>query len=67
MITKTRKLENAVARLPHKEMSKFRAWFEDFDSKQWDAQFEHDVKEGKLDSLAEKALSDFRKGKCAEL
>ena len=67
MTSKIRDLENAVSRLPHKQLNKFRAWFEEFDARQWDAQFEKDVQEGKLEILAEKALSDFSKGKCTEL
>ena len=33
----------------------------------WCAQFEEDVKAGKLDKLSEKALEDLRAGRCTDL
>ena len=33
----------------------------------WDKQLEEDIKAGKLDKLAEKALEDLRAGKCTDL
>jgi hypothetical protein len=30
----------------------------------WDEQFERDVRAGRLDELADKALADFRAGRC---
>jgi hypothetical protein len=60
-------IESAVAKLPEKELADFRKWFADFDAAVWDRQFEHDVKSGKLDSLATKAITDFRTGKYREL
>jgi hypothetical protein len=44
-----------------------RDWFYKFDNEVWDKQFESDVKAGKLDKLAEKAISDYDAGKCKEL
>jgi hypothetical protein len=67
MESKILELEKAVTKLPHKELKKFREWFEAFDAEQWDIQFEHDVKEGALNKVAEKALSDYKKGKFTEL
>ena len=60
-------LENAVAGLPTDELAKFRAWFVEFDADAWDRQIEEDVRAGKLDALAEKALADHRAGKTREL
>ena len=40
---------------------------DEFCEKVWDRQFESDVKSGKLDSLADQAISDFRAGRCKEL
>ncbi len=56
-------LEQAVSQLPPKELARFRKWFEEFDAKIWDKQFEQDVKSGKLDKLANRAITDFRAGK----
>ena len=66
MVTVT-ELEKAVADLPSDKLAEFRAWFESFDAAQWDNQFEDDVKSGKLDRVAEKAIKDFGKGKARPL
>jgi hypothetical protein len=60
-------IEEAVARLPSHELTKFRSWFASFDSAMWDKQFEKDVTIGNLDRLAEQAESDYQSGKCTEL
>jgi len=60
-------LEQAVSQLPSKELARFRKWFEEFDAKIWDRQFEEDAKSGKLDKLANQAIADFRAGKYKKL
>jgi putative hemolysin len=60
-------IEQAITELSPKELARFREWFEEFDAKVWDEQFERDAKSGKLDALANKALADFRAGKSKEL
>jgi hypothetical protein len=60
-------IEIAVSKLPSEELNRFREWFERFDNEIWDRQFENDVKSGKLDKLANQAISDFLAGKCKEL
>lgn len=60
-------IERAVTQLSEQDLSRFRAWFEEFDAKAWDEQFEHDAKVGKLDKIAEKALNEYRAGKAKEL
>lgn len=57
-----REIEKAVSGLTPQELAKFRAWFEEFDAAAWDKRFEEDVKAGKLDTIAERAVSDFKKG-----
>ena len=64
---KIREIEKAIVDLPPKQFSAFRAWFDKFDAVRWDRQFEANVYSGKLDALANKALGDFKKGKCKEL
>jgi len=49
-------LESQVKELSPKELAAFREWFAQFDAEVWDRQFEADVKSGKLDNLAERAL-----------
>ena len=60
-------LQADVAQLSADELARFRAWFEEFDAKVWDKQFEEDVKLGKLDHLANQAIADFRAGNCTEI
>jgi hypothetical protein len=62
-----REIELAVSRLSPQELANFRKWFDEFDAKAWDEQFEFDATSGKLDELASQAISDFRAGKCKEL
>jgi putative hemolysin len=60
-------IEQAVRELSPKELARFRQWFDEFDAQIWDEQFERDVNSGKLDKLADQAVSDFRAGKAKEL
>lgn len=59
-------IEQAVTQLSDQDLSRFRAWFEDFDAKAWDEQIERDAKSGKLGKVAEKALHEYRAGKTQE-
>lgn len=60
-------IEQAVRNLPPQELAQFRDWFAQFDAEQWDRQIEADVAAGRLDALADEALSDLRQGKCKDL
>lgn len=62
-----RDIERAVTKLPAKKLAAFRTWFYKFEARTWDKQFETDVKAGKLDGLANKAVEDFKKGHCRPL
>ena len=55
---KIEKLEQQIEALSPEELAQFRAWFLDFDWAAWDAQLESDIRAGRLDALAEKALAD---------
>lgn len=55
-----RSLEKSVEGLKPAELREFRRWFIEFDAAAWDAQIEADASAGKLDSLAEEALSEWR-------
>jgi len=57
-MSKIEQLEQQIQSLSEKELAEFRAWFQEFDWAMWDRQLERDVASGKLDKLAEKALSD---------
>ena len=60
-------IERAITELQPDELARFRKWFEEFDAKAWDEQFERDAKSGKLEKIAEKAIAEYRKGKSKEL
>ncbi len=60
-------IENAVAKLAPDQFAKFRDWFEQFDAARFDQKIERDAKADKLDSLANQAIDDFRKGRAREL
>ncbi len=60
-------IEQAVEQLSPTELAKFRRWFAQFDAEAWDAQIEADAAVGKLDALAEEALTEYRNGQAREL
>lgn len=53
-------IEQQVEALSPAEVVQFRAWFLEFDWAAWDRQLERDVRAGKLDALAERALREHR-------
>jgi hypothetical protein len=58
-----REMIQTVSKNIFTEGSKFlRNWFYKFDSKLWDKQFEKDIASGKLNRLANQAISDFQAG-----
>ena len=60
-------IEEAITQLPQEQLSKFRAWYEKFDSDTWDEQIERDVRSGKLDLLADAAIAGHKAGKSTSL
>jgi hypothetical protein len=60
-------VENEMKRLTAEELRAFRNWFAEFDADAWDQQFESDVRSGKLDGLAERALRDHKAGNTTDL
>ena len=67
MAANIEELQTKIRELSPEDFARFQEWFEEYLGKLWDQQFESDVRNGKLDSAAKKALEDFRKGKCSEL
>jgi hypothetical protein len=60
-------LEKQIELLSAEELAEFRRWYAEFAAQVWDRQFEADVKAGKLDALAEKALREHAAGQSTEL
>lgn len=67
MATRIQEIESAVSRLSPAELARFREWFDEFDASRWDKQIEADVTQGKLNKIAERALEDYKAGRCKEL
>ncbi len=60
-------IKRAVSQLSSEDLAVFRSWFTTFEAEIRDQQFEADVKVGRLDKLAAKALQDQRVGRCTDL
>lgn len=65
-MTSLQPIEAAVEQLDPAGRAQFRAWFERFDAADWDQQLEHDVEAGRLEWLADEALTDLAAGRCSE-
>jgi hypothetical protein len=55
-------IERAIVKLSKKDRAKLLAWLAEMDSAEWDRQIEADIKAGKFDKLAEKALAEHKAG-----
>ena len=55
-------IENEIRKLSPDELTAFREWFLAFDAELWDRQIEADARTGKLDAIADAALTAHRKG-----
>lgn len=64
---KLENIERQIKDLSPKEMAELREWFAAFDAEAWDRQIEADVRAGKLDALAEKALQAHASGTTTKL
>ena len=66
-MTSVEDIEKAVAELAPDQLARFRTWFDEFEAERFDRRIERDANSGKLDRLAEQALSDFRAGRAREI
>ena len=60
-------IEKAIISLPKKDLARLRKWYDEFEAQLWDQSLEDDARAGKLDRLADKAIRDFKAGRCSEL
>jgi hypothetical protein len=60
---KIEKIEQEIQALSPEELTRFRAWFLEYDWAIWDRQIERDSEAGRLDDLAARALRDHAAGK----
>jgi hypothetical protein len=66
-MSKVESIEQQIEKLSPQELAAFRRWYAAFDAEAWDRQFEADVKAGKLDVLADKALRAHTSGQSSKL
>ncbi len=66
-MSKIENIEKEVRDLSPSELAAFRRWFLEFDAQAWDRQIEEDIREGKLDKLADEALASHHAGKSKEI
>ena len=66
-MSNVQEIEAAIQKLSPAELAALRAWFAEYDNTLWDQQLEDDVAAGRLDALADEALSDHREGRSTEL
>ncbi|HNJ19995.1 MAG: hypothetical protein KF854_17915 [Nitrospira sp.] len=66
-MSKVEAIEQQIEKLSSDELAAFRRWYVAFDAEAWDRQFENDVKAGRLDALAEKALRAHTSGQSRPL
>jgi hypothetical protein len=57
-----KQIEAAILTLPSEEFEQLREWFFDLDYQRWDRKLEEDIEDGKLETLAEEAISEFKAG-----
>ena len=55
-MSKVESIEHDIQGLAGDELAVLRRWFAEFDAQAWDRQFEDDVRAGRLDEHAERAL-----------
>jgi hypothetical protein len=60
-------IEAAILTLSLDEFQRLRQWILDVDYQRWDEQLEQDIADGKLEALAEEAISEFKAGRCREI
>ena len=55
-------IESAILQLSPDEYKELSRWFADRDYQLWDEQLEQDIKDGKLEALAQEAIAGFEVG-----
>ena len=66
-MSRVEELESQVKTLSSSEFQELRAWLAEHDADIQDRQFHADVHAGRLDVIADRALSDFAKNRFTDL
>ncbi|MEO7385486.1 MAG: hypothetical protein ABIX37_00980 [Gammaproteobacteria bacterium] len=64
---KIEEIERQIRALPPEEFSELCQWIAELDAATWDAQIEADVRAGRLDALADKAVAAHAAGRSIRL
>jgi hypothetical protein len=67
MMPDVESIERQIERLDDHALAQLRDWLIEYDHHRWDRQIEADSAAGKLDSLVEEALAEYRAGKTRPL
>ncbi len=62
-MSRVQEIERAIEQLPRDEAFLLADWISSRISKEWDHEIEEDIKAGRLDHLAQQAVSEFRAGR----
>jgi hypothetical protein len=60
-------IESAIKKLKPEEIRKVGDWLDELREELWDRQIDADIKAGRLDKLADKAMKEYRTGRCKPL
>ena len=66
-MTTVEDIEKAIEKLGTREFDRLRLWFEEYQAARFDERIARDAEAGKLDHLADAAVSEFRKGRARDL
>ena len=66
-MSRVEELEGQIRTLSSSEFQELRAWLAEHDAELWDRQFHADVHAGRLDAIANRALSDFAENRATDL
>lgn len=66
-MTTVAEIRVAVSALVEEDFKAFSSWFEAYEAEHWDRQIDRDQKTGPLHDLMERALTDYKAGKCNRL
>lgn len=66
-MTRIEEIESRIREPNSDELGTLRRWFLEFDAEAWDSQLEADISNGKLDSLADEALTHHKNGRSTGL
>lgn len=65
-MNRVKEIKESVQGLSDNELHRFRQWFKQYDHEVWDEELQSDIDSGKLDHLADRAITDYENGETKE-